>query len=197
VHESSPLIDWALAGCLGVAIALGLGAWIGLRGRRFFQRRRLAIRMRDARLGEHRARRILEAHGFRVMGEQVSASHLVCVDGQPASHVVRADYIAQRDGAWFVAEIKTGSAAPRIETPATRRQILEYRVVFDVDGVVLVNAEAGTLHEIEFPHLSQIGRSHDDNARGVCGLHVVVRSLMFFVVVALAFGLGWLARGVR
>ena len=33
-----------------------------------------------------------------------------------------------------VAEVKTGRLAPRIDTPATRRQLLEYRLAFDVDG---------------------------------------------------------------
>jgi hypothetical protein len=49
-----------------------------------------------------------------------------------------------------VAEVKSGKLAPRIETAATRRQLLEYRVAFDVDGVLLVDEEAGRVSEIVF-----------------------------------------------
>jgi hypothetical protein len=40
--------------------------------------------------------------------------------------------------------------APRIETSATRRQLLEYGLAFDVDGVVLVDAEAERVRTITF-----------------------------------------------
>jgi hypothetical protein len=50
-----------------------------------------------------------------------------------------------------VAEVKTGTLAPRIETATTRRQLLEYRVAFAVDGVLLVDADAGTVRRVEFP----------------------------------------------
>ena len=50
-----------------------------------------------------------------------------------------------------MAEVKTGRLAPRLETSATRRQLLEYRVAFDVDGVLLVDVDAGRVHSLEFP----------------------------------------------
>jgi hypothetical protein len=49
-----------------------------------------------------------------------------------------------------VAEVKTGRWAPRLETAATRRQLLEYRFAFDVDGVLLVDADADRVSSIEF-----------------------------------------------
>jgi hypothetical protein len=61
-----------------------------------------------------------------------------------------------------VVEVKTGALAPKIETSATRRQMLEYRVAFDVDGVLLVDAESGTVHEVTFPTLDRFG----DGSRG-------------------------------
>jgi hypothetical protein len=49
-----------------------------------------------------------------------------------------------------VAEVKTGQDAPEIAAPATRRQLLEYRCAFGVDGVLLVDAEARKVHAVDF-----------------------------------------------
>jgi hypothetical protein len=64
---------------------------------------------------------------------------------------VRADYVVGVSGRRYVAEVKTGVFAPRLETAATRRQLLEYRIAFDVDGVLLVDAETERVRLIEFP----------------------------------------------
>ena len=80
------------------------------------------------------------------------------VDGVPLELELRADYIVEQGGGRFVAEVKTGTAAPRLETAATRRQLLEYAIAFDVDGVLLVCPEEGAVHRVEFP-LSGITRS--------------------------------------
>ena len=63
---------------------------------------------------------------------------------------MRADFVVVRRGRRYVAEVKTGQAAPDIAAPATRRQLLEYRCAFGVDGVLLVDAEAGRVHAVDF-----------------------------------------------
>jgi hypothetical protein len=45
--------------------------------------------------------------------------------------------------------------APKIETAATRRQLLEYRVAFDVDGALLVDADRGRVSTVTFPRLEE------------------------------------------
>ena len=52
-----------------------------------------------------------------------------------------------------VAEFKGGAGSSSVTNRATRRQVLEYAVLFDVDGVLLVDADTGTIHEVEFPTL--------------------------------------------
>ena len=111
--------------------------------------------MDRAAAGERRAARLLEDQGFRLLGAQVVAEHALLLDGMRVTVQLRADYLVERGGARYVAEVKTGAVATRIETSATRRQMLEYRVVFDVDGVILVDADAGTLHEVRFPLLER------------------------------------------
>ena len=72
------------------------------------------------------------------------------MDGAATRVDLRADYLVAKGGRTFVAEVKTGRVAPRIESPATRRQLLEYRFAFDVDGVLLVDVDAESVREIAF-----------------------------------------------
>jgi hypothetical protein len=122
-------------------------------------RRRLRAQSLRAGRGEDRAEVLLDRAGWQVEGRQVSQRYDLEVDGKKVSVLVRADFIVRRDGRRYVAEVKTGKLAPRIETPSTRRQLLEYRVVFGVDGVLLVDAESERISFVEFPVLVHGRRS--------------------------------------
>ena len=115
-------------------------------------RSRLARRrMARATAGEQRAIALLETHGYELLGAQVRATYELLVDGAPHDVTVRADYVVTRVGLAYVAEVKTGELAPRIDTIATRRQLLEYRMAFDVAGVLLVDVESARVREVIFP----------------------------------------------
>jgi hypothetical protein len=141
-----------------LAVVIAVAQALVMVSRRWSRRRRMSQRMDRAVLGEARAPALLEARGFAVIGAQVVVEHAVRIDDRVVAIPLRADYLAQKDGARYVVEVKTGALAPRIETSATRRQILEYRIAFDVDGVILVDAESGRVHEITFPSLERLGR---------------------------------------
>jgi hypothetical protein len=111
----------------------------------------LVGRQRRADEGEASAGGLLASHGWTIEGRQVSARYSLRVDGEAASILVRADYVVRRRGRRYVAEVKTGRIAPRLETASTRRQLLEYRLAFDVDGVLLVDADRERIAEVEFP----------------------------------------------
>jgi hypothetical protein len=74
-----------------------------------------------------------------VLERQLRAEWEMEVDGAVAVVTCRADLLVRRDGELFVAEVKTGALAPDPTRPATRRQLLEYAMVFDVAGVLLVD----------------------------------------------------------
>jgi hypothetical protein len=125
-----------------------------------------ALRDRAARgaEGEVRAERLLRAAGYAIVARQATGSWTVHADGAPLEVDLRADYLVARDGRRFVAEVKTGRLAPRLETAATRRQLLEYRFAFDVDGVLLVDADAERVSAIEFTGVSS-SRAGDARTR--------------------------------
>lgn len=135
----------------GAAILLAVLQTLRLAYRRWAARRRFALARERGALGEIRADPILRRAGFSIVGRQVGSQYTLDVDGAPIAVELRADYVVEAGGRRYVAEVKTGTYAPRIETAATRRQLLEYRVAFDVDGVLLVDADAGTVRRVEFP----------------------------------------------
>jgi hypothetical protein len=119
--------------------------------RSFSLRHRLRRRAARAAAGETRATELLERRGYRVLERQVTQQGRILVDGRPTFFDLRADLLVARRGRRYVAEVKTGQVAPSVTHRATRRQLLEYRSAFDVDGALLVNAESGTVQEVEFP----------------------------------------------
>ena len=155
-----------------VAFALALIVvlqWLTGWGRRRSRRERIVTRVRTAVAGEHAASAWLEELGFEILGAQVAAQYAVLVDGEEKAIGIRADYLVARDRRRFVVEVKTGDVAPRIETSATRRQLLEYLVAFEVDGVLLLDMQKRAVHEVEFPQLAPLWgnpASATQNARG-------------------------------
>jgi len=141
------------ATALALALVVALFLWLSVVVRKWQRRRAILARVARAGEGELRAAEWLEALGYEISGAQVSIQYPVYVDDQLITVSLRADYLVEKDGARFVAEVKTGGLAPRIETASTRRQLLEYRVAFAVDGVLLVDAEAERVHVITFPRL--------------------------------------------
>jgi hypothetical protein len=144
---SPEVLRLALLAVLALALILvvrqAFGAWL--------RRRQLAGRFAKARQGESRARALLEAQGYAVIASQALKSYVLTFDGAEMQIPLRVDYLVTRHGLRYVAEVKTGTYAPQIRTGGTRRQLLEYRVAFDVDGVLLVDAEQQRIHVVEFP----------------------------------------------
>lgn len=114
-------------------------------------RRRARRQSRRAIRGERDAEKLLRSLGYTILARQAPAVWTVVCDGADHEVALRADLLVQRGRARFVAEVKTGNAAPRLTTATTRRQLLEYRVAYDVDGVLLVDMEAGQVMNVEFP----------------------------------------------
>lgn len=108
-------------------------------------------RQRRAMRAEHDAERLLKRAGYKLLDRQVEASWPVEVDGQVRRAAVRADLLVSRRRRRFVAEVKSGDQAPRPDHPQTRRQLLEYQLAYDVDGVLLVDMEEGRVIEVAFP----------------------------------------------
>ncbi len=138
---------WALAGTL---LALLLGQVGRLRRLRSQPKRRMERARIQGAAGEARAPQILREAGYRVIAHQPEAMHPLRIDGSTVTFPVRADFLVARGGQRFVADAKTGASA-RLSHRGTRRQLLEYALAYEVHGVLLVDADAGTVSRLELP----------------------------------------------
>ena len=134
------------AALVGAWLALALARW----WRGFCGSWRARVRAARAGAGEGDAAAMLRAAGFRIVAAQARTAWTVIVDDEPFDVELRADYVVEAGGERLIAEVKTGAQAPRLSTAATRRQLLEYQVAFEVDGVLLVSPERGTIQRVEF-----------------------------------------------
>jgi hypothetical protein len=141
-------IEWCLAGGgVGLALVQTVRLWWS----RAAVTWRLGRQQRRAADGERRAEPLLERRGYVIEARQQVGSWRLGVAREELAVEVRADFIVRRGRRRLVAEVKTGRHAPLLESAATRRQLLEYRFAFAVDGVLLVDVEAGRVEEVRFP----------------------------------------------
>jgi Holliday junction resolvase-like predicted endonuclease len=149
-----PLVDLRLALALALIGAILLAAVIlaGTRRWRTWRGSRRAQRRAERSIaGEIEAERLLERRGYRVLARQVALEWGIACDGEDHPVELRADLLVERRGRRYVAEVKTGVSAPLLTNAATRRQLLEYCVAYEVESVLLVDVEEERVREISFP----------------------------------------------
>jgi hypothetical protein len=137
-----------IAALVALAVLAGLGAGLALAGRRRARRRQRAAD--HGRRMEHRAPAALTRRGYRVIERHPALTVRWHVDGAPRELNLEADLLVARGGRRYVVEVKTGGAT-QVERRDTRRQLLEYAVHYRADGVLLYDADADSLHTVEFP----------------------------------------------
>lgn len=133
---------------IGIALlaAIAFGLWISS----VFRSSASRGRNRVAQDGEAEAEVILERLGYRVVERQARAAWSMVVDGEEQPIEVRADLIVTRKGRTFVAEVKTGTLAPDPTHPPTRRQLLEYSLVFGASEILLVDVPSRAVRSVSF-----------------------------------------------
>ncbi len=140
-------VAWLVVALLAAIVALAI-AWrraADRTGRGNRRRQRLALR------AETEAERLLEQHGFAITDRQPTATWNLYVDGVAHEVRCRGDLVATRGGQTWLVEVKSTARAADPKLPATRRQLLEYRLAFDVDGLLLVDMAARRIHRVELP----------------------------------------------
>jgi hypothetical protein len=134
-----------------VAISLVFVQTLRLWWARAAPRFRLAAQRRRAAAGEHEAEVLLRSAGYRIEARQPRARLAYGLDGSDVFVDVRADLLVRRGRRRYVAEVKTGAKATELANRATRRQLLEYAHAFDVDAILLVDADGGRVSTVRIP----------------------------------------------
>lgn len=139
---------------LVVLLLIAVGLWLGLRTARSVGRRHAARSRRLGTRGEAEGLRLLKRSGCRVIETESTRRGSLEVDGRRLVYHVRVDALVLYRGRRYVAEFKHGGLASRPTRRGTRRQLLEYALLFGVDGVLLVDAAAQRVRCIRFPLLA-------------------------------------------
>lgn len=141
------LLPWAVAALCALVLTLLLAARALARWRARARVRRRWIR---AVAGEVEAEDLLAERGFAILDRQAGLVWSIECDGEPHPVELRADLLVERAGRRYVAEVKTGLSAPLLSNAATRRQLLEYCVAYQVESVLLVDVEEQAIREVTF-----------------------------------------------
>lgn len=108
-------------------------------------------RFRRGLQAEKNAIRFLRHRGYQILAAQLQETIVVYVDGQPEKITVRADFWCCRGWKTYIVEVKSGQQGS-IRLPNVRRQLLEYKLVYQPDGILLLDMEHHTLQEIRFSY---------------------------------------------
>lgn len=153
-----PWTAWLL-GFVLLAIAVVATWWVAVHRTTRGRRRALAAAA-HGRAMEALAPDLLTRRGFTLLESQAERRYPFTVDGETHHAALRADHVVERDGARYVVEVKTGDAAKPTRR-ATRRQLLEYALFYDVTAVLLLDADRDRLTEVTFP-LDEAEEAPDD-----------------------------------
>ncbi len=135
---------------LVVLAIIWAGLWLRARLRRHCRSELAKRRARHAVAAEKHALPLLAAAGYEVEEIQPRRTFSFHVDGALAEVELRADLLVRRGCERLVADVKTGNVAPKISHAPTRRQLLEYRVAYEVDGVLLIDMAEEKIHRVDF-----------------------------------------------
>ena len=142
--------EWAIIATALIVLLVVTRAWLKLWWSRHSAARQTRRRFERGAEGELLAEQILRDAGFSIVDRQVQGTWELLVDDEPQTVRVYADFLVEDDDGLYIAEAKTGEVAANIGRAATRRQLLEYRHVFDVDGICLVDVENDSIHWVGF-----------------------------------------------
>ncbi|MGI6485757.1 MAG: hypothetical protein ACOX15_05450 [Tepidanaerobacteraceae bacterium] len=149
---------------------------------KYFRTIKAKNRIRKAKRSEKKAIKLLESRGFEIVDIQKENSYKLYVDGKPYEACVKADIIARKGSKYYVAEVKSGEKATSPRYPETRRQLLEYFLVYKPDGLILVDMEKKNLRKIEYA----IVKDRNNN------ISILLKYALIFII---GLVIGFLTRG--
>ena len=106
---------------------------------------------RKGRKGEGNAVKLLNKEGYEIIDEQITFPGFLFENNKKIEYSVKPDFMVEKDGEKFIAEVKTGASA-LIQNRNTRRQILEYSHLNKNKIVLLVDIENKKIKKIDFNH---------------------------------------------
>jgi hypothetical protein len=161
-----------------------LGFIIFYLANRLFISFKMSNRVLTAQFSEKEAEDLLKKKGYKIIAKQKRADVVTYIDGKPNLGFVQADFIVEKNGKRYVAEVKAGELVSDPTEPSTRRQLLEYKFAYKPYGLLLVDMTDKSLHHIDFEHPSY---SEDR----------IFRLILASLVVIIAIGILWIFISIK
>ena len=73
----------------------------------------------------------------------------ILLDDKVSECTVKPDFLVKKNGNFYLAEVKTGDASS-IKNISTRRQLLEYSFLMNLNTVILVDIKEKKIREVDF-----------------------------------------------
>lgn len=164
------------------------GALLGFIAFFFINRALISLKMSRrvelSQFSQEEAEAFLRKKGFRIIGKQKRADILTYVDGKPNLGFVQADFIVEKNGKKYVAEVKAGEMASNPTEPSTRRQLLEYKFAYKPYGLLLVDMLGKSIHSVDF----ELPSYTDEK---------IFRLILAALIVIIALGLIWVFASIK
>jgi len=109
--------------------------WLGWRLRLWWKNILFSRSRKRGRQGEAEALKILKRYGYKIIQSQLSLPGHIFIDDDKQDFDVRPDYLVEKGGVQYLAEVKTGKAA-RSASRETRRQLFEYAALGNSNTVI-------------------------------------------------------------
>lgn len=116
-----------------------------------YRKWRMKRRFKRGEIAEKNAVKFLRHRGYKILAAQLQETIVVYVDGQPEKSTVRADFLVRKGWKKYIVEVKSGQQGT-VKLPNVRRQLLEYKLVYQPDGILLLDMEHRNLQEIRFAY---------------------------------------------
>lgn len=130
--------------------SFAIGALFSYHLIKFIKKIILKKRFKIGKIGEFEARNHLKNLGFTIIAEQASLISSMLIDKIKYYYEVKVDYIVQKGNIRSIVEVKSGDEAINPLNINTRRQLLEYMFLYNVDKTYLFDAKNKKLKEIRF-----------------------------------------------
>lgn len=150
---------------------------------KFLRRWNLRKRIQKAKKSEYKAIEFMENQGYQVIDLQKECAYTLFIDDKPHRVTVKADMIVKKGSKTYVAEVKTGEKVTSPKYTDTRRQLLEYYMVYRPNGLILVDMERQKLRTVEYSILRYDKVVYID------------RLIWFSILLVIGFIVGFLTRG--
>ena len=133
-----------------VFITLSVFLWLGWRAHKHWKRILLWRIRKRGQLGEYKAIKLLRKNGYKILDSQIVLSGQIQVNKERLTFDIRPDFLVEKDGVQFLAEVKTGTAGCP-SNKETRRQLLEYAFVTETSTIILVDVTNDLFLRFVFP----------------------------------------------